>query len=84
MNYVRSTEKSNKQLHGLADCSLVSGFTKDVLAAFRKGKREICMYGLDLYEMLDRNIPFGEVVLRKARRAAENGSLFVRVRDLGF
>ena len=59
-----------------------SGFTKDGLTAFGKGKRVICMDGLDLYEMLDQNIPFGEIVSRKARRAAETGNPFVRVRDI--
>ena len=47
-----------------------------------RGKRVICMDGLDLYEMLDREIPFTQVLERKVRRAAETGSPFVRVRDL--
>lgn len=34
-----------------------SGFTEEGLAAFGRGKRVICMDGLDLYEMLDREIP---------------------------
>lgn len=59
-----------------------SGFTQDGLTAFGKGKKVICMDGLDLYEMLDKNLPFGEVVSKKARRAAENGNPFVRVREL--
>lgn len=59
-----------------------SGFTDDGLAAFGKGKRVICMDGLDLYEMLDKNLSFGEVVSKKARRAAESGNPFARVRDL--
>ena len=59
-----------------------SGFTDDGLSAFGKAKRTICMEGLDLYEMLDRGIPFDQVVERKARRAAESGEPFVRVRDL--
>ena len=59
-----------------------SGFTKDGLAAFGRGKRVICVDGLDLYEMLDREIPLSGVLERKVRRAAETGSPFIRVRDL--
>ncbi|GAB2883704.1 restriction endonuclease [Paraburkholderia jirisanensis] len=59
-----------------------SGFTDDGLLAFGRGKRVICMDGLDLYEMLDREIPLTQVLERKIRRAAETGSPFVRVRDL--
>ncbi|WP_395821759.1 restriction endonuclease [Devosia sp.] len=59
-----------------------SGFTEDGLAAFGRGKRVICMDGLDLYEMLDREIPLPHVLERKVRRAAETGSPFLRVRDL--
>jgi hypothetical protein len=59
-----------------------SGFTEDGLAAFGRGKRVICMDGLDLYEMLDRKIPLTQVLERKVRRAAETGSPFIRVCDL--
>jgi hypothetical protein len=59
-----------------------SGFTEDGLTAFGRGKRVVCMDGLDLYEMLDRSIPFGDIMKRKVRRAAETGLAFVRVRDL--
>lgn len=59
-----------------------SGFTADGLEAFGRGKRTICMDGLDLYEMLERMIPFDHVIDRKARRAVETGSPFNRVRDL--
>jgi hypothetical protein len=59
-----------------------SGFTEDGLVAFGRGKRVICMDGLDLYEMLDREIPLTQVLERKLRRAAETGAPFVRVRDL--
>jgi Restriction endonuclease len=59
-----------------------SGFTDDGLVAFGRGKRVICMDGLDLYEMLDREIPFNQVLERKVRRAAETGSPFLRVRNL--
>jgi len=59
-----------------------SGFTDDGLVAFGRGKRVICMEGLDLYEMLEREIPLTHVLERKVRRAAETGSAFVRVRDL--
>lgn len=59
-----------------------SGFTPDGLAAFGKGKRVICMDGLDLYESLDRELPLNHVLERKVRRAAETGLPFERVRDL--
>ncbi len=59
-----------------------SGFTDDGLAAFGKGKRVICMDGLDLYDTLHREIPLNHVLDRKVRRAAETGSPFIRVRDL--
>lgn len=59
-----------------------SGFSEDGLAAFGRGKRVICMDGLDIYEMLDRGILLTQVLERKVRRAAETGSPFVRVRDL--
>ena len=59
-----------------------SGFTEEGLAAFGRGKRVVCMDGLDLYELLDREIPLSQVLKVKVRRAAETGSPFVRVRDL--
>ena len=59
-----------------------SGFTDEGLAAFGRGKRVVCMDGYDLYEALDREIPFNHVLERKIRRAAETGSPFTRVRDL--
>jgi len=59
-----------------------SGFTPDGLKAFGRGKRVVCMDGLDLFEMLDRNISLSEVMSRKVRRAAESGEPFVRVREL--
>lgn len=59
-----------------------SGFTEEGLTAFGRGKRIICMDGLDLFEMLDRELPLPQVLERKVRRAAETGSPFIRVRDL--
>jgi hypothetical protein len=59
-----------------------SGFTEDGLDAFGRGKRVICMDGLDLYEMLQRTLPLDHVLDRKIRRAAETGKPFIRVRDL--
>ncbi len=59
-----------------------SGFTPDGLAAFGRGKRVVCMDGFDLYEMLDKNLSFADVMAKKVRRAAESGNPFVRVRDL--
>ena len=59
-----------------------SGFTNEGLAAFGRGKRLICMDGLDIYETLNREIPLNHVLDRKVRHAAETGSPFIRVRDL--
>jgi hypothetical protein len=59
-----------------------SGFTEEGLDAFGKGKRVICMDGLDLYEALERQIPLDHVLDRKVRDAAETGIPFLRVRDL--
>lgn len=59
-----------------------SGFTEDGLAAFGRGKKLICMDGLDIYDMLDRDIALTLVLERKVRRAAETGSPLSRVRDL--
>lgn len=59
-----------------------SGFTEDGLAAFGRGKRVICMDGLDLYDMLNREISLTQVLERKVRRAAETGAPFMRIRDL--
>lgn len=59
-----------------------SGFTDDGILAFGRGKRVICIDGLDLYEMLDREIPWRRVLELKVRRAAETGLPFIRVREL--
>lgn len=59
-----------------------SGFTDDGLAAFGRGKRVICMDGLDLFDTLSRELPLNYVLERKVRRAAETGFPFARVRDL--
>lgn len=59
-----------------------SGFTEDGLDAFGRGKRVVCMDGLDMYEMLDRNLLFSDVMTRKIRRFAETGQPFVPLRDL--
>lgn len=58
------------------------GFTTEGLIAFGTAKRAICMDGLDIHDMLDRQIPLDAVLSKKVRRAAETGSPFVRVRDL--
>ncbi|MGE3509628.1 MAG: restriction endonuclease [Vicinamibacterales bacterium] len=59
-----------------------SGFTEDGLAAFGRGKRVICMDGLDIHDLLHRQLSFAEVMAKKVRFAAENGTPFIRVRDL--
>lgn len=59
-----------------------SGFTEVGLTAFGKGKRLVCMDGLDICEMLERKLSLQEVLSKKVRRAAETGNPFVRLRDL--
>ena len=59
-----------------------NGFTAGGLEAFGRGKRTICMNGNDIYDTLDRRIPFDEVIDRKARRAVETGWPFIPVREL--
>lgn len=59
-----------------------SGFTEDGLVAFGRGKRVVCMDGLDLFDTLSRELPLDHVLERKVRRAAETGMPFARVRDL--
>ncbi len=59
-----------------------SGFTENGLTAFGKGKRVICMDGLDLHDMLSRELLLNDVLAQKVRRAAETGYSFARVRDL--
>ena len=59
-----------------------SGFSEQGLIAFGKGKRIICLDGLDLAEALSRELPLNIVLERKVRHAAETGVAFVRVRDL--
>ncbi|MGY6709118.1 MAG: restriction endonuclease [Rhizobiaceae bacterium] len=59
-----------------------NGFTQEGLEAFGRGKRTICMNGHDMFDMLDRRIPFDHVIDRKARRAVETGWPFVPLREL--
>ncbi|GKS90964.1 hypothetical protein [Acidovorax sp. SUPP2539] len=59
-----------------------SGFTEDGLAAFGRGKRVVCMDGVDLFDALDRELPPNLAIDRKVRRAAETGVPFERIRDL--
>jgi hypothetical protein len=59
-----------------------SGFTPDGLEAFGRGTRVVCMDGLDLYMMLEKKLPFSDVMARKVRRAAESGEPFIRLREL--
>jgi hypothetical protein len=59
-----------------------SGFTDEGLHAFGRGKRVICMDGLDIYDALNRQIPVSAVLEKKVRHAAETGEAFARVRSL--
>jgi hypothetical protein len=59
-----------------------SGFSEQGLIAFGRGKRIICVDGLDLSDALGRQILLDKVLERKVRHAAETGVAFARVRDL--
>lgn len=59
-----------------------AGFSPDGLLAFGRGKRVICMDGLDLHDALRREIPLNHVLERKVRRAAETGESMIPVREL--
>ena len=59
-----------------------SGFTEAGLLAFGRGKRLVCMDGLDLFDTLIRELPLNHVLESKVRHAAETGFPFMRVRDL--
>jgi restriction endonuclease Mrr len=61
-----------------------SGFSAEGLEAFTRGRQTnlICVDGLDLYEVLSRQVSLIEVLEAKARRAAETNRAFVAVREL--
>lgn len=59
-----------------------SGFSRDGLTAFGRGKRLICMDGFDISEMLRRRLSIADVLREKVRRAAETGNPYLPVRDL--
>lgn len=59
-----------------------SGFSDDGLVALGRGKRIICLDGLDLSDALSRELPLNTVLERKVRHAGETGGVFCRVRDL--
>lgn len=60
----------------------ISGFSPEGLQAFGRGKRLVCMDGLDLVEMLRSRLSFVGVLEAKVRKAAETGSPFIPVREL--
>lgn len=59
-----------------------NGFSDEGLVAFGRGKRIVCVEGLDIDDAFTRRIPVNHVIEQKVRRAAETGNCFVRVRDL--
>jgi hypothetical protein len=61
-----------------------SGYSQDGLEAFARGKptKLVCISGLDIDEMLAREIPLQDVIEKKVRAAAETNEAFVSVRDL--
>ena len=59
-----------------------SGFTSAGLSTFGQGKSVVCMDGLDLYEVLDQQLDFADVLSLKVRWVAETGQAFIPLRDL--
>lgn len=61
-----------------------SGYTKEGLVAFSKGKPTnlIAMTGEDLWAILDGEMGLDETIKLKSRCAAETGKVFIRVYDL--
>lgn len=59
-----------------------TGFSEDGLRAFGSGRRSICVSGEDIWTMLDRRLPFDQVIDRKQRKAAETGATYIRLNDL--
>ena len=61
-----------------------SGFSKDGLEAFARGKptQVICMDGLDFHYIFEGTLDLNEILERKARRAVETNEAFVSVREL--
>jgi hypothetical protein len=59
-----------------------TGFSAEGLEAFGRGKRVVGMDGLDLSEMLARELPFDEVLRRKVHQMGQRGQFLARVRDL--
>lgn len=58
------------------------GFTREGLEAWGRGKRVICVSGYDLFLMLKNNISFRMLMEEKIRRAAETGSLYVKIDEI--
>lgn len=58
------------------------GFTEVGLTAFGPARRMFCVEGRDIYEGLDRQIPWVEILRAKFRHAAETGEPFVPLAKL--
>ena len=54
---------------------------RECRSRFGRGKRVVCMDGLELCDKLDRELPLNLALERKVRRAAETGLRFERIRD---
>ena len=63
-----------------------SGFTKEGLEAFSKGRPTnlIAVTGQDLYFILEGKMPLDQIICLKARLAAEEGRVYVPVQELLF
>ncbi len=61
-----------------------SGFTKEGLEAFSKGKNTnlIAMTGEDLWAILEGEMPLDEAIRLKSRYAAETGKIMIRIYEL--
>jgi hypothetical protein len=61
-----------------------SGFSGDGLEAFARGDatRIICLDGLELWNIIEKQLDLSAVLSMKTRRAAETGRAFVPIREL--
>ena len=61
-----------------------SGYSPEGLEDYARGRATniICFDGLDLHDLLSRELDLGEVLRAKLRRAAETSHAFISVREL--
>lgn len=75
--FAKRVERKGKNALGLFVS--VSGFTSDFKAEYEQSTPFITMDGGDIYAVLDRRIPLGDLLHAKRRHANETGSCFLPV-----